>query len=535
MNVNKSVGPDGIHPRFLKELSGQLCIPLAILFNLSLHTGLLPSDWTEGKISAIFKKGSRRQAGNYRPVSLTCIICKCMEHCIRDHIDTHMRMNNLYSTQQYGFIKGRSTVLQLLTVMDTWTKTLDSYESIDIVYLDFLKAFDTVPHRRLIGKLKSLGITGSTLNWVEAFLSNRRQRVTINGTDSEWANVTSGIPQGSVLGPILFVLYINDLPSCIHSNVFMFADDTKVFKVIKDDNDVQILQADLENLATWSSKWLLRFHPDKCKIMHVGTRAEHDHVYTLNVDNTVHELRYTDEEKDIGVIVDSKLEFDKHIYQQINKASSIMAVIRRSFITLNVTNFTPLYKALVRSHLEYASCVWSPYKQKYKQAIEKVQRRATKQLPGMNDRSYQQRLEILKLPTLVYRRIRGDMIETYKLVHNKYDVDVSSLVKMHANYVPREGTRGHGLKLYQQRSRLNLRKENFPMRITNIWNELPENVVMSPSVNTFKNRLDKHWSTEHFLYDYRAAIPGNNRAEDRAREFNDDLTTEAPRLQSGTS
>ena len=126
----------------------------------------------------------------------------------------------------------------------------------------------------------------------------------------------------------------------------------------------------------------------KCKIMHVGTRAEHDHVYTLNVDNTVHELRYTGEKKIIGVIVDSKLEFDKHIYQQINKASSIMAVIRRSFITLNVINFTPLYKALVRSHLEYASCVWSPYKQKYKQAIEKVQRRATKHAAAWHEGSF---------------------------------------------------------------------------------------------------------------------------------------------------
>ena len=145
-----------------------------------------------------------------------------------------------------------------------------------------------------------------------------------------------------MLGPILFVLYINDLPSCIRSNVFMFADDTKVFKVIKHENDVQILQANLENFATWSSKWRLRFHPDKCKIMHVGTRAEHDHVYTLNVDNTVHELRYTDDEKDIGAIFYSKLEFDKHIYQQINKASSIMAVIRRSFIALHVRDSADL-------------------------------------------------------------------------------------------------------------------------------------------------------------------------------------------------
>ena len=290
LNVNKSVGPDGIHPRFLRELSNELCVPLARLYNMSLEKGELPTEWKKGRISAIFKKGSRKKAGNYRPVSLTSIVCKCMEHCIRDHIDGHMRRNNLYSSQQYGFIKGRSTVLQLLQVMNAWTETLDSGYPIDTVYLDFMKAFDTVPHRRLMGKIESLGINGGVLRWVEEFLSDRTQQVCVNGINSNWMDVTSGIPQGSVLGPILFVLYINDLPTNIMSDVFMFADDTKMYRTIRCPNDQRILQADLDNLSTWSTKWLLKFHPDKCKIMHIGAETDFGGVYTLNVDNTNHEL-----------------------------------------------------------------------------------------------------------------------------------------------------------------------------------------------------------------------------------------------------
>ena len=165
LNVNKSSGPDGIHPRILRELSNQLCIPLTLLFNESLSCGTLPAEWKEGLVSAIFKKGSRKNAGNYRPVSLTSIVCKCMEQCIKDHIVRHMMANDLFSTQQFGFIKGRSTVLQLLKVMEIWTRALDNGHAIDTIYLDFMKAFDTVPHRRLIGKLESIGIHGQIVSY----------------------------------------------------------------------------------------------------------------------------------------------------------------------------------------------------------------------------------------------------------------------------------------------------------------------------------------------------------------------------------
>ena len=166
------------------------------LFTMFLSLGKLPSEWKEGRISAIYKKGSLKKAGNYRPISLTSIVCKTMEHCVRNHIVNHMMVNNLFSSQQYGFVKGRSTVLQLLNVMDMWTNAIDKGDSIDTVYLDFTKAFDKVLHNRLMGKLKSIGINTETLHWIKAFLSDRVKQVCINGANSTWKKVTSGIPTG---------------------------------------------------------------------------------------------------------------------------------------------------------------------------------------------------------------------------------------------------------------------------------------------------------------------------------------------------
>ena len=215
-----------------------------------------------------------------------------MEQCVNDYIVNHMIRNKLFSTQQFGFIKGRSTVLQLLNVIDSRTKALDRGESTDVVYLDFMKAFNTVPHKRLIGKLESYGIEYHTLRWILAFLFDRVEQVNVNGINSEWANITSGIPQGRS--------YF-ELPENIVLNVYMFADDTKVFKTINIPNDQHTLQNDLDYLTSWSSKLLLRFHPDKCNLMDVGKTIQQEYAYNLKIDNTGHELGGIEEQKDIGV------------------------------------------------------------------------------------------------------------------------------------------------------------------------------------------------------------------------------------------
>ena len=316
IRIDKTPGPDGIHPRLLKETSIELSIVLCKIFNTSIKTGKLPKDWKQAHISAIFKKGDNSIAGNYRPVSLTCIACKIIETLIRKHIIDHMKDNQLFSQAQYGFIKGRSTGLQLIKVLDLWTDIIDSGGELDVIYLDFMKAFDSVPHRRLISKLGSYGIKGEIIEWVQDFLIGRQQRVGVMGQFSRWSSVHSGIPQGSVLGPLLFVIYINDLPVNIKSHLFMFADDTKVFRQIKNENDHKQLQEDLTEMEDWSNKWLLRFHPEKCKVMNVSRKkSPNKRIYNMtnSQNNNIVELEQTEVEKDLGLNIDNSLTFEYHL------------------------------------------------------------------------------------------------------------------------------------------------------------------------------------------------------------------------------
>ena len=221
-------------------------------------------------VSPIFKKGSRKVTANCRPVSLTPIRCKIMEAAVRETILTHFKKNNLLSTRQFGFLRGRSTILQLLTFLDKCVDSISRENVTDIVYFDFQKAFDTVPHKMLMVKLQAYGLSGVILNWINAFLNERTQRVIVNGIASRKEAVISGVPQGSVLGPLLFVLYINDLPDTLVCHCMMFADDTKCFREITDVADMYMLQNDLHLMEKLSKTWLLQFHHGKCVVMSVG-------------------------------------------------------------------------------------------------------------------------------------------------------------------------------------------------------------------------------------------------------------------------
>ena len=243
LNPNKSPGPDKLYPKLLKELHQELSIPFTYLFKLSIKEGLLPQDWKDAEVTPIYKKGLKTDPGNYRPVSLTSIVCKILESFIRDTIQIHMEQHKLYSTCQHGFRRKKSCTSQLLEVMEDFTHFMDKKQSFDVIYLDFKKAFDSVPHERLLVKLEGYGISGNLLKWIRSFLENRTQRVKIGNEFSERSKVTSGIPQGSILGPILFTIFINDLPEAIKSICKIFADDTKIYNT--SDNHT-ILQQDFD-------------------------------------------------------------------------------------------------------------------------------------------------------------------------------------------------------------------------------------------------------------------------------------------------
>ena len=502
LKVGKSPGPDGIHPRVLKELHEVLSIPLKIIFEESIRKSSLPEVWKTANITALFKKGDKKNPGNYRPVSLTCILCKVLESIIREKIVTHMQDHKLFSKKQFGFISGRSTVLQLLKVLDRWTEILDEGGCIDVAYCDFMKAFDKVPHNRLLHKLKMYKIGDVYISWLEAFLKGRKQRVTVNGTSSTWRPVTSGIPQGSVMGPIMFVLYINDLPDCLKndSELYLYADDTKIFRKIKCEEDCQKLQEDIECMQNWSDTWLLRFHPEKCKYMRIGATKVNNFQYKLKHDQEP--MEKSKAEKDVGVIIDENLSFEKHMVEKINKANSVLGAIRRSFQFLDNKTFKLLYTSLVRPLLEYANPVWNPYKIKHIDMLENVQRRATKIMHGMEELSYPERLRKIGLPSLTYRRHRGDMIEVYKILSNRYDPDVSDIFTLRDTDI----TRGHNCKIYKEQSRLEIRRNSFKNRVVELWNCLPNNVVTCKTTQSFERNLDRFWQKQENRFDYRAQI-----------------------------
>lgn len=505
LKTNKAPGPDQISPWILKELADSIAMPLTLLFSYSLRCGVVPDEWKRASVSPIFKKGDKSEAGNYRPVSLTSVVCKILETVVRDHLVNHMKRNLLFSNQQYGFLKGKSTTMQLLNVLDVWTEALDSGSAIDCVYLDFQKAFDKVPHKRLLGKLHSNGINNGTIKWIESFLTGRQQSVRVAGCNSDWHSVTSGVPQGSVLGPILFVIYVNDLPERIRTNIFMFADDTKIFNTIKTQADNQDLQDDLNILEEWCLKWQLRLHPEKCKLLHVGRENVPPWSYQLGDTG----VSCVDLEKDIGVTIDNKLKFEEHLMEKVNKANAMMGVIRRTFQFLDSRSFVVLYKAMVRSFFDYASPVWQPYSKGLIEKMESVQRRATKLVPGMKDLTYPQRLRKIGIPTLRYRMLRADMIEIYKMLHGYYDESACSIISLRRDTTQQMDTRGHSLKLFQKQATLNRRKEFFGLRAVKLWNSLSEEVVCSSSLNIFKNKLDKYWDRLELKYDNFKADPSS--------------------------
>ena len=386
----------------------------------------------------------------------------------------------------------KSCLTNLLEYLEELTSLVDQGHAVDIVYLDFAKAFDKVPHRRLILKCKGLGISGNVLTWITEWLSDRSQRVVLNGQASGWGHVLSGVPQGSVLGPTLFLIFINDLDVAVEITgalVKKFADDTKCYMVVETEEDRDRFQNMLTNLENWSSEWQMLFNMDKCHVIHAG---KHSKNYGYRWGGG--ELEVTEAEKDVGVMITANLKPSVQCAKVAKKANMVLGQLARGVTYRDRVTFVRLYQVFVLPHLSYSASAWAPYTVADKELLEKVQRRAIMMVSNLRG-SYEERLAILGIRTLEDRRLRGDLIETYKILTGKSDVRYQTWFQLAKDEVGTVGTRAKTGYLNLSKpanANSDVRRNFFSHRVVSHWNQLPDHVKMAQKTNAFKNAYDSH-------------------------------------------
>ena len=482
LEIQKSPEPDNLPPRLLKSAVHEIAPILTLIFNASFQQGELPFDWKQANIVPIFKKGNRAHATNYRPISLTSICCKIMERIIHSHLFSHLESLNILCEQQHGFRPRRSCESQLITTLNDITKTTDSGLQTDIIFLDLSKAFDKVPHYSLCNKLSYYGIRGKTLSWIRNFLINRHQRVVLDGFTSKSHPVNSGVPQGTILAPLLFLCYINDLPSSIQSKIGLYADDTILYSTIHSSSDCITLQKDLDSLMQWATKWKMCFNPEKSEHMKI-THKHNPILFNYTLKNQP--IKEVSSSKYLGITITNKLTWSTHINNITNKALSIKAFLQRNLRSCPSHIKLQCYTTMIRPILEYANTVWSPYTKKDISKIERVQRQSARFIMADYSRhsSVTNMLANLNLPSLEYRRMTSSIILFYKIIHNLINIPSSDLMPITSS------TRGHHQRFQHIYARTSLYSNSFFPRTIRIWNSLPEDTIQQQSLSQFKLKL----------------------------------------------
>ena len=486
LKPDKATGPDMIPARLLKQLSAEIAPALALVFQSSLDCGRVPRDWTMAHVVPLFKKGDKSTASNYRPVSLTSICSKVMEHILHSNIMDHLEEHNILTDAQHGFRCKRSCETQLIATIQELARGLSEGKQLDVILLDFAKAFDKVPHQRLLYKLNYYGVRGQTLSWIESFLRDRKQHVLVEGAKSDEAEVTSGVPQGTVLGPLLFLAFINDLPSVVDSQARLFADDCLLFRQIDSLHDSNKLQEDLSALEKWESDWQMSFHPQKCTTIRV-TRKK----WPLNTKYQLHghTLEVVEGGKYLGIHISSDLSWREHVRQTTAKATKSLGFLRRNLHSCPQNKRAQAYTTLIRPVLEYASTVWDPHQIQLIQQIEQVQRQAARFATG----NYYSRdpgcvtnmLNKLQWEPLQHRRAKSKVIMLYKIIHQEVEIPIQHLLVTNTRVT--RGTQANNIR--QISTRVDVYKFSFVPSTITAWNRLPSEARAAPSVDSFRQAI----------------------------------------------
>ena len=499
IDSSSSCGPDNMHPQMLKSCATEFAYPLSLLFSLSLNNSELPTEWKKSIVVPIFKGGSRNSPQNYRPVSLTSVCCKILERIITGKMMLYMEEHGILSKDQFGFRGGRSTEDQMLLTYGKICEVVDGGGAVDMVYMDYSKAFDVVSHEILLEKLRSLGFEDRIVSWVGDFLKDRVFEVSVGGCRSGGRVVLSGVPQGSVLGPLLFLVYVNHLTQGVSCSWKAFADDFKLYTFYSCDDFWDrscALQRDLDSIVSVGNSWNLRVNPSKCVVMRFGSVLNR-----LGIDEPFYcidgrALRVVDSYKDLGITVDKKLKFHAHIRTTVGKAGSLMNDLLRATVCRSPEFMVTLFVSHIRPILEFSSSVWNTGYLGDIRLLESLQRRWTRNVMGMENLEYGDRLRRLGLFSVYGRLLRIDLVNIWKSFHSDIDIGLDRLFEM----APHVGTRGHSYKLSIPVCRSELRRRWFAVRCVSIWNGLPAEVVESDSLFVFKKGVEKKLGNKLFEF-----------------------------------
>ena len=489
---SSSPGPDYIPALFIKQCSKTLQHSLQILFNYSLSDSIVPCIWKSAFITPIFKSGDKHNISNYRPISIISCIPKMLDSIVTSKLSTILAPRIVET--QHGFLKARSTVSNLLIYTDYISEALDKLRQVDAVYLDFAKAFDSVSHNKLLSKLTSFGIGGALFGWISSFITGRTQIVRIKGFTSSQIRVSSGVPQGSHLGPLLFILFINDLPSCLRfCKILLFADDAKLFSVIKSPIDCSKIQKDIDSIKNWCVENDLKLNLNKCKtISFFKPRSSHSE-YVYRIDQT--DIERVSSIKDLGVIFDCSLNFYEHIDSICSKARSMLGFINRcSKEFSNVNTITTLYKTYVQSIMTYASQVWSPHVSLYMEKLEKIPHILLRHLAFKSgnpmhpfDHTYTQLYKRYNINSISNLHKYSDLLTVYKVLNDSKNLLPSEFKNLFTH---------RNLPTYSLRRRRLLNENSYKSHfgytsrvslLRKQWNNLAFNNNLSIPISQFKS------------------------------------------------
>ena len=482
-------GPDQFPSIILKKCREYLAEPIYLIWRISLDRSEIPDIYKTANVAPIHKGGSKGEAKNYRPVALTSHVIKIFEKILRKKIIEFLQKTGKLNDSQHGFRGGRSTLSQLLSHFDKILKGLERGEDVHVVYLDFAKAFDKVDFGVVLKKLKSLGIRGKLGRWIHCFLTGRTQRVVVGGASSSVKEVISGVPQGSVLGPLLFLIMIGDIDkSLLTAFLSSFADDTRVGHGIKTMEDLEKFQNDLDNIYEWASKNNMKFNSSKFECIRYG---EEKFPTVKQLDDRGELIEAREHVKDLGVHMSQDCTFGFHIGNIAATTRGFCHWVLRVFQTRDEMSMKKLFTYLIRSKLEYGCQIWSPTKKQEIVELEMVQRQFIKRIEGIEHLTYPEQLKKLKFYSLERRRERYLIIYLWKMMENL----VPKCIDLKRRNGGRNG-RSFRLPLLCRTASTRLktiRDGSFFVQSVKLFNSLPRNIrdLKGCSVDAFKNELDK--------------------------------------------